>query len=72
MNPKCQRDSIRHDVLMAAYLLWCTISNSNGTHLERKIKDVNVLSRHNVHFTYPAESHYGSVLSNATFMSGWK
>ena len=70
MNPKCQRDSILYGVLMAASLLWCTISN--GTHLERKINDVNVLSRHNVHFTHPVESHYGSVLSNATFMSGWK
>lgn len=69
-NPKCQRDSMRRGVQMAAYLLWCTISN--GTHLERKTTNVNVLSKHSVHFTYPAESHYGSVLSNAIFMSVWK
>jgi hypothetical protein len=46
MNPKCQCDSMPYRVLMAS-LSWCIISN--GTHLERKITDVNVLSRHNAH-----------------------
>lgn len=61
-----RRDVRIHNASAISYLTvyeWplCRGVRPNGTHLERKITDVNVLSRHNahtsLHFTYPVEGH---------------